>query len=240
VPRFGQTSNAKNHTQRITTLAEAEAIFASGYCTLPGATKDNAHEQPVDWGKVTRVADIVGLYKNSSGLDLGLVLIAGQRRRYVKNTYWGSALHGQLGAEAGDLVAICPRADEDTDWTLPEGWQVPIIRHHVAVRVGGPPDRRGLPIISWSQINATNKDQTWPFGERALVYGKTGGQLYNGRFMMAGWQLEVDEATNNPVDLHRGGWIVVEKPRWVPAAKDRTMVVLHAAEMRATIFPPAP
>jgi hypothetical protein len=246
VPRLGETVNKKNLLgKRITTLAEAEAEFTHGLCQLPTMPKVNEYSQPVDWGKVTRVADVVAKHTKHGATDLRLYEIAGQRKRYLIDSHWGAALHGELGAKVGDVVAICPRGDVNDEYELPEGWQGPITRHHVVVRVGGPPDRRGLSLISWSNINATNTDHTWPYGDRMLIYGRTGGQLNSGKYMMSGWQLEVDAATKNPLDLHRGAWIVVEKPRWEPYGKsrdgtERTIVVLHAAEMYATLFPPAP
>jgi hypothetical protein len=77
---------------------------------------------------------------------------------------------------------------------------------------------------------------------RVLVYGR-GVRENDGRYMMSGWKLEIDGATKGAFDPKHGAWIVADKPRFEPYVTDRdgnerTIVVLHAAEMRATLFPP--
>jgi predicted Ser/Thr protein kinase len=236
-PRFGSTRNVRNiQPKRKATLAKAESVFASGYCVMPGGAVAATWSQPIDWGKVVRVADVVGLYANKSPMDAHLLEIAGQRRHYIIDTYWGGAVNGDVAAGVGDTVALCPQDDDDR-WQLPGDWKGPITHTHAAVRVGGPPDPRGLRYVSLSELVATSKDQRWPFPARVLVYARTGGKLNDGHYMMGGWELLVDSGTAHALDLSRGAWIVVESPQWEPAGNDRMMLVAHAADMRASVFP---
>jgi hypothetical protein len=152
VPHLGSTPNVPrpkkglNGGYRTTTLAQAQRIFASGYCTLPGVKPAAAWSRPVDWGKVVRVADAVIVdtrQHHAWAHDARLYEIAGQRRHYVINGYWGYQVNGEVGASPGEVVALCP-TDDTTDEALPEGWPEPITRQRVAVRVGGPPDAAGV------------------------------------------------------------------------------------------------
>jgi tRNA A-37 threonylcarbamoyl transferase component Bud32 len=240
-PRFGSTRNAPkpSHT---TTLAEAERIFAGGLCTLPGAPATK-YAQPVDWGKVTRVADAVIVIPSGAhgyDSDARLYEITGQRRRYVIDGFWGMAVHGEPGAHAGDTVALCP-SDDVAGVQLPGDWTGPLTRTQVAVRVGGPPNTDHVPIVGESQVVATAHDRSWPFADHVLVYARSGGRQNSGRFMMGGWELELDDTTQHRLDPLAGAWIVADKPRWlaeVSAQPDRYTTILHASAMRASLFPP--
>ena len=232
-PRFGATRNAPKPSH-VTTLAEAERIFASGFCSFPdGPTTPNSH--PIDWGKVLRVADAVVLVPSGGShaypKDARLYEIAGQHRHYIIDGYWGVALHGELGARAGDVVALCP--SDDVAYQMPGDWSGPVTHTTVAVRVGGAPDLHGVPLASSAQLVATAHDQAWSLPARVLVFASSGGRLTSGRYMMAGWQLEIDSATEHALDPATGAWIVVDKPRWSDG-----VTVLHAAAMREHVFPP--
>ncbi|HUJ61227.1 MAG TPA: protein kinase [Kofleriaceae bacterium] len=235
VPRFGSTASAKNLRAKLTTtLAHAESIFGSGYCVMPGGPVAGRWSGPVDWGKVTRVADVVALH-GSARMDAHLVEIAGQKRRYVINAYWGSAINGNLDAAVGDTVALCVQNDDDR-WQLPGDWTGPVTNTKVAVRVGGPPDYHGLHLVSSSELVATSSDQRWPFDARVLVYDR-GTKLESGAYGMSGWRLEIDAHTAHAFDPHRGAWIVVEAPHWESLSPGRETLFLHAAEMREHVFP---
>jgi predicted Ser/Thr protein kinase len=143
-PHLGSTPN-KPHPRHTTTLAQAQRVFASGYCTLPNAAPVASWSQPVDWGKVVRVADAVVVVTTGRPWqkDAKLYEIAGQRRHYILDGYWGFELYGELGAQPGDMVALCPSEDV-TNYQLPDGWSGPVTHTRVAVRVSGPPDEHGV------------------------------------------------------------------------------------------------
>jgi hypothetical protein len=205
-------------------------------CEIPSpAAKPSLPGPPmIDWGKVTRgPVDVVATLDTGAERDMRLYEVTGARGTYLFDAR-GASLAGEIDAQKGDLVALCPERSENR-WQLPGDFahtQLTTVRF--AAHVKGPPTLPKLPYVHPHAPPYTTKNQTWAYPDKFVTYVRDPHLTNDGKYYNFNWYFEVDAGRQLPRNYR--GWIVADHPRF----EDRDghpVVILHAAEFHDHLFP---
>ncbi len=217
-----------------------QIAVTDAFCRIPTdfekpGTKSN--HGVVDWGKVTKVEDEVGTFREEQ-FNETIITMRGQRKIY---RFTSDFLDSVVTTKVGELVAICPEGESDI-YRL-SGGPTTVTRAVITLSAEPPiltAAKLGAKHISDIQLAAESGrkqlDRLEPDG-RYLIHAKVYG-VEGSRYRMDRYFLEVPKGMKNDELLvpKQHVWMVVEKPTFEEISGEKVLVV-RAAAILTELFP---
>lgn len=217
-----------------------QIAVTDAFCRIPTdfekpGTKSNFGV--VDWGKVTKVEDEVGTFREEQFSE-SIITMRGQRKTY---RFTSEFLDSVVTTKVGELVAICPESESDI-YRL-SGGPTTVTRAVITLSAEPPiltAAKLGAKHISDIQLAAESGrkqlDRLEPDG-RYLIHAKVHG-VEGSRYRMDRYWLDVPRGMKNEDLLvpKKHTWLVVEKPTFEEISGEKVLVV-RAAAILTELFP---
>jgi serine/threonine-protein kinase len=191
-----------------------------------------------DWGKVTKVEDEVGTFRDEAITET-VITVAGQRRSY---RFDADFLDTHVDAQVGDWLAVCPE-DESNLYQLSGGatW-----RTHSIITMSGPPrvaeiaklDPIHIPEIKMVAEGLRGQFDRIDPARRYLIHGRV-MKADGGRWLMDRYYMEVPRSVHGAALVTTGKmlWIVVQNLRFEDDGSGKKQLVVDAAYVLDELFP---
>jgi len=209
------------------------------FCQIPMDASKPARFETADWGKVIKVEDELGEFRDQQITET-VITLKGQRDTYRLDADF---LDEHVDANVGDWLAFCVEDQNNNIYQLSGG---PTWRTHAVITISGPPrvaelaklDPIHIPEIKMVAEGLDGKFKTIDPARRYLIHGSV-KKANGGRWEMDRYEMQVPAGIPGAKLMATGKrlWFVVDHLRFEDDGSGKPHLVVDAAYILDDLFP---